>query len=218
MKKSIPSVVILISGRGSNLKALIDHAVQSGAYQVRAVISNRPNAGGLLLARNAGIETAIVDHTKFSSREAFDRVLADQVDAFDPSWVVLAGFMRVLTAGFVERYSTRLVNIHPSLLPAFPGLKTHEQALAAGVRVHGATVHLVTSQLDHGPIVDQAVLQVLPSDTPETLAARVLELEHVMFPRALAALARGEIQMNSERLEGVFLPNLVYRFIEEKML
>ncbi|HEY1057652.1 MAG TPA: phosphoribosylglycinamide formyltransferase [Limnobacter sp.] len=189
----MPSVVILISGRGSNLQALIDHATETSEYQIRAVISNRPKAAGLDLARAAGIETAVLDHTLFDSREAFDAELAQLVDGFQANWVVLAGFMRVLTAGFVNRYLGRLINIHPSLLPAFPGLKTHQQAIEAGVRLHGATVHFVTPELDHGPIVDQAAVQVLPDDTAETLAARVLQLEHRLFPRALAGLCAGRL-------------------------
>lgn len=210
MQNSTPSVVILISGRGSNLNALIDHAKQTGAYQIRAVISNRPSAAGLALAQAAGLDTAILDHTEYDSREAFDSALAGLIDQYQPNWVVLAGFMRVLTEGFVNRYLGRLVNIHPSLLPAFPGLKTHQQALDAGVRVHGVTVHLVTPELDHGPIVDQAVLRVLPEDTPETLAARVLELEHQIYPRALSALASGRIKTVDGRLEGTLTLPLVH--------
>lgn len=210
MQNSTPSVVILISGRGSNLNALIDHAKHSGAYQIRAVISNRPSAAGLELARSAGLSTAVLDHTGFSSREAFDAELAALIDGYQPDWVVLAGFMRVLTEGFVNRYAGRLVNIHPSLLPAFPGLKTHQQALDAGVRVHGVTVHLVTAQLDHGPIVDQAVLTVRQDDTADTLASRVLTLEHQIYPRALAALASGQISMVNGRLEGTLAPLLIH--------
>ncbi|MCZ8014153.1 MAG: phosphoribosylglycinamide formyltransferase [Limnobacter sp.] len=210
MQNSTPSVVILISGRGSNLNALIDHAKQTGAYQIRAVISNRPNAAGLALAQTAGLDTAVLDHTEYESREAFDVALADLIDEYQPDWLVLAGFMRVLTEGFVNRYLGRLVNIHPSLLPAFPGLKTHQQALEAGVRVHGVTVHLVTPELDHGPIVDQAMLLVLPGDTPETLAARVLALEHQIYPRALSALASGQIKSVNGRLEGTLTLPLVH--------
>ncbi|MCR2747788.1 phosphoribosylglycinamide formyltransferase [Limnobacter parvus] len=210
MQNSTPSVVILISGRGSNLNALIDHAKQTGVYQIRAVISNRPSAAGLALAQAAGIDTAILDHTEYDSREAFDAALAGLIEQYQPNWVVLAGFMRVLTEGFVNRYLGRLVNIHPSLLPAFPGLKTHQQALDAGVRVHGVTVHLVTPELDHGPIVDQAMLRVLPGDTPETLAARVLELEHQIYPRALSALASGRIKTVDGRLEGTLTLPLVH--------
>lgn len=210
MQNSTPSVVILISGRGSNLNALIDHAKQTGAYQIRAVISNRPSAAGLALAQAAGLDTAILDHTEYDSRESFDSALAGLIDQYQPDWVVLAGFMRVLTEGFVNRYLGRLVNIHPSLLPAFPGLKTHQQALDAGVRVHGVTVHLVTPELDHGPIVDQAMLRVLPGDTPETLAARVLELEHQIYPRALSALASGRIKIENGRLDGTLTLPLVH--------
>jgi phosphoribosylglycinamide formyltransferase 1 len=210
MQNSTPSVVILISGRGSNLNALIDHAKHSGAYQIRAVISNRPAAAGLALARSAGLETAVLDHTAFESREAFDSELAALIEGFNPAWVVLAGFMRVLTESFVNRFSGRLVNIHPSLLPAFPGLKTHQQALDAGTRVHGVTVHLVTAQLDHGPIVDQALLAVRSDDTAESLAGRVLELEHQIYPRALAALASGQIRMVNGKLEGTLAPMLIH--------
>lgn len=216
MQKSIPSVVILISGRGSNLQALIDHAHETGAYQIRAVVSNRPNAGGLASAQAAGLQTAVLDHTGFESREAFDTALADLVDGYKPDWLVLAGFMRVLTEGFVNRYLGRLVNIHPSLLPAFPGLKTHEQAIAAGVRVHGATVHLVTPQLDHGPIIDQAVVQVLPGDDADSLAARVLALEHKMYPRALAALASGTIHYSQGKVKGSLEPTLLSTISEGK--
>lgn len=193
MRKPTPTLAVLISGRGSNLQALIEHAQRTAAYRIAVVISNRPNAGGLDLARAAGIPVEVVDHTTFTDRAAFDAALAERLDGYATDWVVLAGFMRVLTEGFVERYSGRLVNIHPSLLPAFPGLKTHEQALAAGVRVHGATVHLVTPALDHGPIVDQAVVQVLDGDTPQTLAERVLALEHRLFPRAIEALCAGRV-------------------------
>lgn len=216
MQKSIPSAVILISGRGSNLHALIDHALETGAYQIRAVVSNRPNAGGLESARAAGLETAVLDHTLFETREAFDTALASLIDGFKPDWVVLAGFMRVLTEGFVNRYLGRLVNIHPSLLPSFPGLKTHQQAIEAGVRVHGATVHLVTPALDHGPIIDQAIVQVLPGDDANSLAARVLELEHKMYPRALAALASGSIQYSQGKVVGSLDPALLCKISEGK--
>ena len=210
MQNSSPSVVILISGRGSNLNALIDLANKTAAYSIRAVISNRPAAAGLALAQSHGLETAVVDHTVFESRADFDAALAKQIDQFAPDWVVLAGFMRVLTEDFVNKYQGRLINIHPSLLPAFPGLKTHQQAIEAGVRLHGVTVHLVTPELDHGPIVDQAAVQVLPEDTPETLAARVLALEHQIYPRALAALATGQIKIVNGRLEGTLSPALIH--------
>ncbi|WP_370263995.1 phosphoribosylglycinamide formyltransferase [Limnobacter sp.] len=210
MQKTAPTIVVLISGRGSNLKALIDHAKSSGAYRIAAVISNRPQAGGLALAVEAGIPTAVLDHTGFEGREPFDAALADLIEQHKPDWVVLAGFMRILTAGFVARFEGRLVNVHPSLLPAFPGLNTHQQALDAGVRVHGVTVHLVTAQLDHGPIVDQAVVPVLPGDTAEDLAQRVLALEHVIYPRAVAALASGQIVLAQGRLQGALANALVH--------
>jgi phosphoribosylglycinamide formyltransferase 1 len=210
MQNSSPSVVILISGRGSNLNALIDLANQTAAYSIRAVISNRPAAAGLALAQAHGLKTAVVDHTAYESRGAFDAALAEEINRYSPDWVVLAGFMRVLTEGFVNQYQGRLINIHPSLLPAFPGLKTHQQALAAGVRLHGVTVHLVTPELDHGPIIDQAAVQVLPEDTPESLAERVLALEHQIYPRALAALATGQIKIVNGRLEGTLSPALIH--------
>lgn len=187
------NLVILISGGGSNMAAIVrtaqreDWSRRLGA-RVAAVISNRADAGGLRLAQEAGIPTAVVDHRAFATREAFDAALAEAIDRWAPALVVLAGFMRVLTPGFVARYDGRLVNIHPSLLPAFPGLNTHQRALDAGCRVAGATVHRVTAELDHGPILEQAVVPVLPDDTAETLAARVLTQEHRIYPRAIARL------------------------------
>lgn len=174
------SVVVLISGRGSNLQALLDAEVP-----VSAVISNQPGAGGLAIAERRGIPTAVVEHRRFPSREAFEQALAAEIDRYAPRLVALAGFMRVLTAGFVARYAGRLVNIHPSLLPAFPGLDTHARALAAGVKRHGCTVHFVTAELDHGPIIAQASVPVRPGDTADTLAARVLAEEHRIYPRAV---------------------------------
>jgi phosphoribosylglycinamide formyltransferase-1 len=174
------SVVVLISGRGSNMQALLDAGVP-----VSAVISNRQDAAGLTVARQRGIATHVVEHRNFASREAFDAVLADEIDRHAPKLVALAGFMRVLTPSFVARFKGRLVNIHPSLLPAFPGLETHERALVAGVKVHGCTVHFVTADLDHGPIVAQAAVPVRAHDTPESLAARVLRQEHIVYPRAI---------------------------------
>ena len=153
---------------------------------VAAVVSNKAEAGGLALARAQGIATAVVPHKDFESREAFDQALAVAVDAHAPALVVLAGFMRILTPGFVERYAGRLVNIHPSLLPAFPGLHTHQRAIDAGCKVAGVTVHQVTTELDHGPILAQAVVPVLPDDTAATLAGRVLAQEHQLYPRAIA--------------------------------
>ena len=188
------SVVILISGRGSNMEALV-RACPAGA-QVRAVISNRADAAGLDFARAQGIATDVVAHRDFPSREAFDAALAQAIDRFAPDWVVLAGFMRVLTAGFVAHYAGRLLNIHPSLLPAFPGLDTHARALAAGVCLHGATVHFVTPELDGGPPIMQAAVPVLPDDEEDALAARVLAQEHRLYPQALAACVRGEVRLD----------------------
>jgi len=173
-------IVTLISGRGSNLQALLD-----ARLPVSAVISNRADAKGLEIAAARGIATRVVEHRGFGSREAFDAALAAEVDRFSPRLVALAGFMRVLTSAFVERYRERMLNIHPSLLPAFPGLDTHARALAAGVKLHGCSVHFVTTELDHGPIVIQAAVPVRPDDTDETLAARVLRQEHVVYPRAV---------------------------------
>ena len=187
------NIVILISGGGSNMAAIVRTAQRDNwhkAYgaQVAAVISNRPDAGGLAIAREHLVATDVVDHKKFESREAFDAELARVIDVRQPVLVVLAGFMRILTPGFVERYRGRLINIHPSLLPAFPGLHTHQRALEAGCRFAGATVHQVTQELDFGPILDQAVVPVLAGDTAQDLAARVLTQEHIIYPRAIAAL------------------------------
>ncbi len=187
------NIVILISGGGSNMVAIARAARQEDwparlGARVAAVISNRPDARGLALAREMGIATAAVDHKQFEGREAFEAELAAAIDARRPALVVLAGFMRILTPGFVGRYAGRLVNIHPSLLPAFPGLHTHQRAIEAGCRFAGATVHQVTAELDHGPILEQAVVPVLPDDTPDALAARVLTQEHLIFPRAIARL------------------------------
>lgn len=215
MQKSIPSIVVLISGRGSNLLALMEYAQQTAHYEIAAVISNKPGVQGLLAAEQAGIPTRVVDHTQFAVRDHFDEALKLEIDKFSPDWVALAGFMRVLTPGFVEAFQGRLVNIHPSLLPAFPGLHTHERALAAGVRVHGATVHLVTAQLDHGPILDQAVLQVESQDTPDRLAQRVLALEHVMYPRALANLASGRLSAYGQEVRGVLNTPLIHQIQQD---
>lgn len=173
-------IVVLISGRGSNMQALLD-----ARLPVSAVISNRADADGLRVAAERGVATCVVEHGAFPTRDAFDAALAAQVDRFAPRLVVLAGFMRVLTAAFVEHYRGRLLNVHPSLLPAFPGLDTHARALAAGVKLHGCTVHFVTAELDHGPIVIQAAVPVQPGDTPQKLAARVLRQEHLIYPRAV---------------------------------
>ena len=187
------NIVILISGTGSNMAAIVRAAEQQRWAErldarVAAVISNRPDAKGLLTAREAGIATAAVDHKAFADRQAFDAALMAEVDRHAPSLVVLAGFMRILTPGFVAHYEGRLINIHPSLLPAFPGLHTHQRAIDMGCRVAGVTVHQVTAELDHGAILAQAVVPVLPDDTADTLAARVLTQEHLIYPRAVAEL------------------------------
>ncbi len=187
------NIVILISGGGSNMAAIVKAAQQEhwerrlGA-RVAAVVSNKMDAGGLRFAREQGIATEVLDHKPFPSREAFDTALAAVIDRHSPSLVVLAGFMRILTPGFVAHYAGRLVNIHPSLLPAFTGLHTHQRAIDAGCRFAGCTVHQVTAELDVGPIVEQAVVPVLAGDTAETLAARVLTQEHLIYPRAVARL------------------------------
>jgi phosphoribosylglycinamide formyltransferase 1 len=191
------NIVILISGSGSNMAAIVQtaQAEQWAKHlnaRISAVISNRPNAPGLALAKSQGIATEVVEHTAFAAhaqpREAFDAALMAVIDTYQPHLVVLAGFMRILTPGFVAHYAGRLVNIHPSLLPAFTGLRTHERALQAGCKFAGATVHRVTAELDHGEILAQAVVPVLPGDTTETLAKRVLAQEHVMYPKAVAQL------------------------------
>lgn len=186
-------IVILISGGGSNMAAIVRAAHVQGwaaryGAQVAAVVSNRADAKGLQFAAAQGIATAVVDHKLFASRDAFDAALAQQIDSYAPTLVVLAGFMRILTPGFVQRYAGRLLNIHPSLLPAFPGLHTHQRALDAGCQFVGATVHQVTAELDHGPVVAQAVVPVLVGDTADTLAARVLTQEHLIYPRAVASV------------------------------
>jgi phosphoribosylglycinamide formyltransferase-1 len=195
-------IVILISGGGSNMLAIARAAVQQQWEQtlnarIAAVISNRPNAGGLQLAADMGLTTQVVDHTAFADRAdprtAFDDVLRQTIDSYEPSLVVLAGFMRILTPGFVVHYEGRLLNIHPSLLPAFPGLHTHQRAIDAGCRFAGATVHQVTTELDHGPILSQAVVPVLADDTAETLAARVLTQEHVIYPQAIETFLKSHV-------------------------
>jgi phosphoribosylglycinamide formyltransferase-1 len=183
-------VVVLISGRGSNLRALVE-----AGLPVVAVIANRADAAGLEFAAGRGIATRVVEHRRHAAREDFDAALAAEIDRFSPRLVALAGFMRVLTAGFVARYDGRLLNIHPSLLPAFPGLHTHERALAAGVKVHGCTVHFVTAQLDHGPIVAQAAVPVRAGDDAAALAARVLAQEHVVYPRAVRWFLEGKLSI-----------------------
>mgnify|MGYP000845663099 FL=1 len=189
-------VVILISGRGSNMEAIV--RAQIPGAQIAAVISNRPDAAGLEFAARHAIAAEIVDHKAYASREAFDADLARTIDAHAPDLVVLAGFMRVLTDEFVSRYAGRLLNIHPSLLPSFPGLHTHRRALEAGVRVHGTTVHFVTPTLDCGPIVIQAVVPVLPGDDEAALAARVLEQEHRIYPQAVRWFVEGRLSLGAD--------------------
>jgi phosphoribosylglycinamide formyltransferase-1 len=185
-------IVILISGRGSNMRALVE-----AGLPVSAVVSNRASAEGLALAAARGIATRVVDHQAHPTREAFEQALAAEIDRFAPRLVVLAGFMRVLTAGFVGRFRERLLNIHPSLLPAFPGLDTHRRALAAGVKLHGCTVHFVTAELDHGPIVAQAAVPVRADDDEAKLAARVLRQEHVLYPRAVRWFLEGRLALDN---------------------
>ena len=187
------NIVILISGGGSNMAAIVKTAQQENWAQrhgacVAAVLSNKADAQGLVLARAQGIATEVLDHKPFENREAFDAALAAAIDRYEPALVVLAGFMRILSSGFVAHYAGRLVNIHPSILPAFTGLHTHQRAIDAGCKFAGCTVHQVTTELDLGPIVDQAVVPVLPGDTADLLAARVLTQEHVIYPRAIASL------------------------------
>jgi phosphoribosylglycinamide formyltransferase-1 len=194
-------ITVLISGRGSNLRALID-AARSSSIQgaITHVVSNRPDATGLTFAEEAGIATTVVDHRGFASRNLFDRALAAAVDAGEPDLVVLAGFMRVLDAAFVHRYDGRLINIHPSLLPAYPGLDTHRRVLADGVREHGCTVHYVTSEVDVGPIIAQRAVPVLDGDDESTLAARVLAAEHQLLPAAVAAHCAGKLVIENGRV------------------
>jgi len=191
-------VVILISGRGSNLQSIID-AVASNALpvEIRAVISNRPQATGLERAAQAGIPTEVIDHSQYSDRAAFDQALLACIERFQPGLVVLAGFMRILTAGFVHHYQGRMLNIHPSLLPAFPGMDTHRRALEAGCKQHGASIHFVTEAVDGGPVVLQAQVAVQQQDTVATLAARVLEQEHCMYPLAIRWFAEQRLRLDS---------------------
>ncbi|MGF6531385.1 MULTISPECIES: phosphoribosylglycinamide formyltransferase [Paraburkholderia] len=194
-------LVILISGRGSNMEAIVRACSrEEWPAQVAAVIASRPDAAGLAFAASHGIATAVVDHRQFPDRESFDAALARQIDAFAPDLVALAGFMRVLTPGFVDRYAGRMLNVHPSLLPSFAGLKTHQQALDAGVRLHGASVHFVTSQLDHGPIVVQSAVPVLNGDDAAALAERVLATEHVIYPRAVRWFVEGRLALDGLRV------------------
>lgn len=186
-------IAVLISGRGSNMRSIVE-ACQDGAVSasVVAVISNNPEAGGLVFAQEQNIDTAVLDHTKFPSRTEFDSKLKALVDSYKPDWIVLAGFMRILSSNFVNHFIGRIINIHPSLLPLYPGLNTHARALAAGDSKHGATVHFVTPELDAGPVIDQAEVPVLADDTEQTLAERVLRAEHKLYVRALQKCVSGD--------------------------
>lgn len=190
-------LVILISGRGSNMQAILRARLDA---EICAVISNNPLAAGLETAKEAGVATRVVNHRDYRDRESFDAALADAVSACRPDLVVLAGFMRILTGGFIDRFSGRIMNIHPSLLPAFPGLDTHRKAIEEGVRLHGCTVHFVTPRLDHRPIVAQAAVPVLPDDDEAKLAARVLEQEHIVYPAAIRAFLDGRISLVAGRV------------------
>jgi len=190
--RAMKNIVILISGGGSNMAAIVRAAqAEQWPAKIAAVISNKAEAGGLQFAAEQGIPTVVVSNKDFTSRELFDAALREAIDRFAPDLVVLAGFMRILTAPFVEHYAGRMLNIHPSLLPKYPGLHTHRQALAAGDTRHGATVHIVTAELDHGPMLGQAEIDVLPGDTEETLAARLLAVEHQLYPRVIRAFIEG---------------------------
>jgi phosphoribosylglycinamide formyltransferase-1 len=182
-------LVILISGRGSNMRSIVEARKQGSlAAETVAVISNRPDAAGLEFAQAEGIATHIIDHKQFDDRDSFDKAMAEQIDQYEPDYVILAGFMRILTADFVEHYAQRLINIHPSLLPKFKGLDTHQRAIEAGEKEHGASVHFVTAELDDGPVIMQARVPVMDDDDANTLAARVLEQEHSLYPAAIQKL------------------------------
>jgi phosphoribosylglycinamide formyltransferase-1 len=190
-------VVILLSGRGSNFRAIAEAGLP---VEIAAVISNRPQAAGLDYARERGFPAIALDHTEHPDRAAFDALLADEIERHRPDLVVLAGYMRILSPAFIARFEGRLLNIHPSLLPMFPGLRTHERALAEGVKVHGCTVHFVTADLDHGPIVIQAAVPVRADDTADTLAARVLAQEHRIYPQAIRWFAEGRLTIRDGRV------------------
>ena len=190
-------IVILISGRGSNMRAVLDANLNA---VIAAVISNNPAAKGLEIARGAGVDTRVVNHRDFSDRASFDGALADTIAAYRPDLIVLAGFMRILTEQFIRRFSGRIMNIHPSLLPAFPGLDTHQRAIDEGVKLHGCTVHFVTPTLDHGPIVIQSAVPVLPDDDEERLAARVLEQEHTVYPQAIRWFLDDQLAIEGNRV------------------
>ncbi|MAC39173.1 MAG: phosphoribosylglycinamide formyltransferase [Oceanicaulis sp.] len=194
-------IAVLISGRGSNMQALLDAAKDEDfPAEIVLVASNRPDAAGLAVAEAAGIATEVIDHHDYEGREAFEEALDSTLKMYGPRIVCLAGFMRILTPWFTERWRDLLINIHPSLLPAFKGLHTHERALEAGVRIHGCTVHYVRPEMDDGPIIGQAAVPVLPGDTPDTLAARVLEAEHKLYPQCVALACSGKARVAGERV------------------
>jgi len=193
----VTRVVVLLSGRGSNFQAIAEAQLP---IEIAAVISNRPQAAGLEYARSRGIPAVALDHTEHADREAFDALLAEEIERHRPDLVVLAGYMRILSAAFIARFDGRLLNIHPSLLPTLPGLKTHERALAEGLKIHGCTVHFVTADLDHGPIVIQAAVPVRADDTADTLAARVLRQEHRIYPQAVRWFAEGRLEIRDGRV------------------
>jgi phosphoribosylglycinamide formyltransferase-1 len=195
MQYPMKNIVILISGRGSNMQALVAAKLNCN---IAAVISNRADAGGLAFAQQHGIPTAVVAHQDYPEREHFDAALADVIDGFAPDFVILAGFMRILTAKFVTHYEGRLINIHPSLLPAYTGLHTHARALKDGVKIHGCTVHFVTPDLDHGPVIIQVAIPVLTDDTCHTLSARILQEEHRIYPQAVRWLCAGQVKLNPD--------------------
>lgn len=224
MKQSEPGkppfrLVVLISGNGSNLQALLDHiATDKLAATIAAVISNKPDAGGLARAQQAGIPTIVVDHRAHASRELFDAALINSIDRYRPNAVILAGFMRILTPAFVQHYDGRLLNIHPSLLPKFAGLHTHARALAAGEREHGCTVHFVNGELDGGPAVAQSVVPIMPDDTAEALRARVQTAEHALYPAVINWLATGRLLLtgNNVTLDGNLVTQGSLRYITAK--
>ena len=199
MAKNLLSVVVLISGSGTNLQALID-ACPASNYQITAVISNDPKALGLEIAKKSGIETLTIEQKSFSSRVEFDSFLISTISRFNPSLIVLAGFMRILGHTFIEQFHGRIINIHPSLLPIYPGLNTHQRAIKDKQKVHGVTVHYVTEDLDGGPIIVQEEVPILSNDSPEILAARVLEKEHVIYPKVVNLIALGKIQMENGKV------------------
>jgi phosphoribosylglycinamide formyltransferase-1 len=191
----LKNIVILISGRGSNMQVLLQSRLPC---RIAAVISNRADASGLEFARAQGIATAVISHRDHPDRESFDAALAAEIDRHHADLVALAGFMRILTPGFVQRYAGRLINVHPSLLPAYPGVDTHERALQDGVKIHGCTVHFVTADLDHGPVIIQAAVPVLDGDTPDTLDARVLREEHRIYPQAVRWLCLEQVWLDAQ--------------------